>query len=144
VSHNVLISNVKITSIVALQRAINELVAEGHKISLNQSGTFRTYAGQPNKADYTIELQGERHDVGLVKQPDGSYLPVYDPYGMSTRGEGLSCSLDRGQRDERQCIAKLLQRYSTCVAEDELALAGHAVVREKGKDDEIMLTAEYA
>jgi hypothetical protein len=144
VSHNVLIKNVKITSLDALRRAINELKSEGVNVAFSEQKTFRTYAGQPNKCDYAILLGDQRHDVGLVKQPDGSYLPYYDPYGMKHDGSDVSCKIDPGQRDERVAIGKLLQRYSTCVAEDELALAGHAVVREKGENGEIVLTAEYA
>ncbi len=144
-SHNIAIKGVKITDLKALEAAIGELSAEGIKIRLHNSGTFRTYAGQPNKSDYTIELAGERHDVGLVKQPDGSYQPVFDPYGMSSRGQGVSCSLDPRENDNRAAIAKVLQRYSVCLTEREMALQGHAVVRETNKETgEIVLTAEYA
>lgn len=146
-SHNVLIKNVKITSIRALQRAVDELKTEGVNVSLVETNRFRTYQGQPNRCDYCIALPGERHDVGLVKQEDGSYLPYYDPYGMSRNGNGISCQLNENvsyNANEilRSTIGKLLQRYSTCVAEDAFADSGQWCSREVNENGDIVLTAE--
>jgi len=144
-SHNVLIKNVKITSIPALQRAIAELNAEGIRVSLEDRKQFRTYRGQPNRCDYCISLPDANHDVGLVKQEDGSYLPYYDPYGMPRNGEGVSCRWEQRDGNEafqRTAIGKLLQRYATCVAEDSLTLSGNAFTREYDNEGNIVLTAQ--
>lgn len=141
-SHNILIKNVKITSIEALQAAVDELRREGKNITLNRDRkTFRTYPGQPDKCDMCIELPNARFDVGLVKQPDGTYLTVYDPY-LAIGGTEISCSLDPRERDERHGIAMLTQRYSVIVSERELALQGHMCRREKGENGEIHVVAE--
>lgn len=142
-SHNVLIRNIPIVNIRALQRAITELAAEGVNVSLVETNHFRTYPGQSSKCDYCISLPGENHDVGLVKQEDGSYLPIFDPWGMHHNGEGVSCQLNQGERgDSRTAIGKLLQRYSTCIAEDTFADSGQYCSREVNENGDIVLTAE--
>jgi hypothetical protein len=142
-SHNTIIRDVKFTEIDCLKSAVAELAASGVKIELSQRGTFRTYPGQPNKCDYTVELPGQRYDVGLVLQPDGSYLPVFDGdlnYGRSE----LSCPIEPGEPRDKLAIAKLVQMYGVHVTEKQMALAGHQVIREAGDNGEILLTAEYA
>lgn len=147
-SHNVMIKNVKITSLDALRSAIRELQAEGAKISLDEtSGHFRTYRGQPDRCDIAIKLEGagEPHDIGLVKQPDGSYTPVFDPYGM--RGSsGIACEYSPGDDnyDQRRWIGKLMQRYSACVVEQEAALQGHTSQRVPGENGELEVVIEMA
>jgi hypothetical protein len=146
-SHNTIIKDVKITEIDCLRTAIAELKQSGISINLSQSGTFRTYEGQPNTCDYTIELPGQRYDVGLVKQPDGSYMPVFDGdmnYGRGVNGSVLACEIEPGEPRDKLAIAKLVQMYGVHVTEKQMALAGHQVVREAGKNGEILLTAEYA
>lgn len=144
-SHNVLIANVKITSLSALRRAISELQAKGIQISLDNKQTFRTYPGQSTKCNLCISLPGENHDIGLRLQSDGSYLPVYDPFGMSVNGAGISCSIHRGDSydPQRSRIGQLLQLYSTCVAEDQMLAQGYQAVREYDETTgEMYLTAE--
>ena len=143
-SHNVLIKNVKIVSITALRRAITELSNEGIQVSFEETNTFRTYRGQSNKCDYCVRLPGQPYDVGLVKQSDGSYLPYLDASMFPRNGVGLSCAWQQGdgyQDYERSAIGKLLQRYGTCVAEDSLAMAGHAFERAVDAAGNIIVTA---
>lgn len=135
-SHNVLISNVKITNLDALRRAIGELTAEGVNVALLEQKTFRTYRGQSNQCDMCISLPGENHDVGMRLNREGYYDLIYDPYGMHKDGTGVSCQLDEGgfgnsaDAYSRIAIGKLLQLYSTCVTEDTFALQGYPTTRE--------------
>jgi hypothetical protein len=145
-SHNVLIQNVKITSLDALRRAINELSAEGIHVALLEQKTFRTYRGQSNNCDLCIYLSDGRYDVGLQLDREGNYVPICDASMMPHDGTGISCEFRPGdtiQDWNRVAIGKLMQRYSTCVAEDTLASSGHLVTRELADNGDILLIANY-
>lgn len=145
-SHNVIIDNVKIASLPALRMAIAELQKEGARLALDETArNFRTYRGQPDKCDIAIKLPTEQFDIGLVQQPDGSYAPVFDDMLSSNRT--VSCPWTPGDTYEnrnRGTIGKLMQRYSTCAVEYEMAMAGHTTRRESGENGEIQLVVEYA
>jgi len=145
-SHNVVIDNVKIKSVDALRMAVKELKEEGANVTLNEDRkTFRTWRGQRNECDMVIELPTQQFDVGLVKQPDGSYAPVFDH--MLDMNREIACPYDprdaNGNRD-RATIGKLMQRYATCATELEMAMAGHSCTRAKGKNGEIEILVDYA
>lgn len=145
-SHNVVIDNIKINSLPALRMAISELVREGTRISLDETTkTFRTYGGQPNKCDLAIRLPTEMFDIGLVKQPDGSYAPIFD--NMLASNRQVSCEWKAGddhKNRDRGSIGKLMQRYSVCAVEYEMNMAGHSVQRTSGADGSIQLMVETA
>lgn len=143
-SHNVLIQNVKITSLDALRRAITELHTEGVNVALLEQTTFRTYRGQDNRCDLCISLPNGNYDVGLKLQRDGSYIPICDASMMPRDGSSISCRLGPGVDWSRAAIGKLMQRYSTCVAEDSLQLSGYFPTREiDAQSGEIYVTVEY-
>lgn len=143
-SHNTIIKDVKINDLDALRAAITELKTEGVQIDLNETARkFRTWEGQPDACDICIQLPRERFDVGLVRQPDGSYLPVYDH--MLLGNGSISCEYRPGDRDryqDRHAIAKLVQRYGVVVAEKQLALDGHNAIRQTTEDGSIQVIAE--
>lgn len=145
-SHNVLIDNVKIASIPALKMAIAELVKEGARVSLDEAtNTFRTWRGQPDKCDMAIRLPTEQFDIGLVKQPDGTYAPVFDH--MLDNNKQVACKWSPGDNvndRDRSTIGKLMQRYSACAVEYEMAMAGHSTQRVPGENGEIQVMVEYA
>lgn len=144
-SHNVLIANVKITSLDALRRAISELQQQGINVSLLEQNRFRTYRGQDPTCDLCISLPDGRYDVGLKLQADGSYVPVCDASGMPQNGTGISCAWQQGDvyaSYDRRAIGKLMQHYAVCVAEDSLQLSGYVSTREIGADGNIYVVAE--
>jgi len=130
-SHNTLVANVKITDMDALARAVAELVSEGKNVTLRTTaGTFRTYPGQDSRCDAMIGLPNEAFDIGLRKQADGSYTPVFDH--MLDRNKTVACEFTPGERrGDRHTIGSLMQRYTVCKAEKEAALAGHMIVRRE-------------
>jgi len=142
-SHNTIIKDMKFTDLSALRTAISELQKEGISIALNEGRKkFRTWAGQPDQCDICIELPNESFDVGLVKQPDGTYLPVYDH--MLANNGSIACEYRRDvPYQDRHAIAKLAQRYGVVLAEQQLAIEGHCTIREKGADGSIQVIAEY-
>lgn len=142
-SHNTTVANVRITSLAILGMAIKELAAEGRNVRLNENRkTFRTWAGQPDKCDAVIELPGEQFDIGLAKQSDGSYVPVFDH--MLDRNKAIACQFTPGERrTDRHTIGLLMQRYAVCTAEQEAAKQGHMTSREvDAKTGVIRLVAE--
>lgn len=143
-SHNVTINNVKITNLDALRAAVKELRSENINLELDEEAkTFRTYFGQRNTCDMTIRLPTESFDVGLVKQPDGSFIPVYDD--MLAGNRQIACEWKPGDpRDSRSAMGKLAQRYAVCATEIEAALQGHSCVRTPGDNGEINVVIEMA
>jgi hypothetical protein len=132
-SHNVLISNVKITNLDALRRAIQELSAEGINVAFLEQKTFRTYRGQSNKCDFCVSLPDQSYDVGFQLQRDGSYIPICDASMMPKDGSSISCAWRQGDSHQdwnRIAIGKLVQRYTTCVTEDTFAMQGFPTTRE--------------
>ena len=144
-SHNVSIDHVKIANMSVLQTAIAELSKAGVGISLDQCGTFRTYRGQPNKSDYTIHLPKETYDVGLNKQSDGSYKPVYDADLVANKSVACEYTPGTSYKDrERGALGKLLQTYSVCLMEHEAVMAGHSTRRETKENGDIDVLVEVA
>ena len=143
-SHNTMVSNVKITDLSALDAAVRELQAEGRKVNFNaQRKTFRTWPGQPNNCDAVIELPNERFDIGLMQQADGSYAPVFDHMLDNNRVVACEFTPGEGHRTDRHTIGYLMQRYAVCLAENTAAREGHMVSREFDKTTgEIRLVCE--
>lgn len=133
-SHNVMVKNVKIADLNSLRAAINELKNEGVKISLAEDQkTFRTYKGQPNKCDMVIKLEGERYDVGLKLEADGTYSTVFE--SMLGSNKSVACAWNAGDPremhyDPRAPIGRLLQRYTVVTAERDAATKGYSCTRE--------------
>lgn len=143
-SHNTLIKDVKITDLDALDTAIAELQKEGVSISFDREATnFRTWRGQPDKCEGAIRLPGEQFDIGLRREADGSYVPVFDH--MLDRNQAIACAYTPGERrSDRHTIGKLMQRYTVVKAEKEAALQGHMVTSRvyDAATGEISITVE--
>lgn len=142
-SHNVTMKGIKITDLDLLQSALKALNVESKGVSFDKNAqTFRTYAGQPNKCDHRITLPGV-HDVGLLKQPDGSYSPVYDPYQMSDVLVSKGLSQDMRNRNQGYHISGLMQEYALQQAEFLAASQGLLATRIPAKDGTVCLEVEY-
>lgn len=147
ISHNVALKGVKLKDTTALRVACEELVKEGAKLTLDLNAkTFRTYQGQSNKCDAAIIMGNGQHDIGLKMQTDGSYEPVFDPYGFSndlrvgSKAENFSAPSTEGHRygaydqsHATSAIGKLLQRYGVVVTERAAAASGKTYTRQTNK-----------
>ena len=74
--------DLKITNLVALKRALDEL---GHKYTeaMDEVGVeVRGYKGQKLTGELSIDMG--KYDVGVVKQADGTYEVVADWWGIET------------------------------------------------------------
>jgi hypothetical protein len=146
-SHNVQISGVKIANMDALRSAIDELRTGGVDISLDQCGTFRTYRGQPNRAEYTIHLPRETYDIGLNRTPEGHYAPVFD-HDLIRNGS-VACAWEPGERpsaDDRVAgaIGKVMQMYSVHLMEREAAMKGYSTRRESAENGAVEVVVDMA
>lgn len=88
--------------------------------SLDMTATsFRTYHGQPTNCDARINMSGP-HDIGLKKNADTSYTPVFDPYSMSATFRA---------ENGRSMIGELQREYGLQQAEYEAAQSGYSTER---------------
>jgi hypothetical protein len=92
-SHTTTVKSVPIKDIRALRAAINELKAKGVNIELEQNAVPRMYyANQLQKhmgrqsevCDYVVRVKDAYYDIGLIKEADGSFTPVFDDYNYSS------------------------------------------------------------
>jgi len=127
-SHNIKLSGVKIRDLDVLATVAMEI--SGGKAVLDKSATkFRTYHGQPNQCQAAIVLPG-KHDVGLIRNNDGSYSPMFDPYTMDTCLRGAFAT---------NHIGGLLQEYALREAEYEAAQRGMSSQRIEGEKGMVTL-----
>ncbi len=137
-SHNVTVSDVKINDIDALQMAVAELQKEGTKISLAKDSHYRGYNTRESGVyPYVLKLEGSPYDIALTKNQDGSYSPVFDPWGGHIRAnvgasgsgigvDGKACNINSPQAN----IGRLMQRYAVCKAEKEAHRQGLTTNRQ--------------
>lgn len=78
----------KIQSINAVKKACDTM-----GLTFQEGGTYRVYGGA-NNAEYVIKLKNSPYDLGLVKQPDGTYDIKCDFWGTHVAKEvGENCGL---------------------------------------------------
>lgn len=117
-SHNITLKGVSFKDTALLGNIVKSM-SEGRATLDLGAKTFRTYAGQPNKCDAAIKMAG-KHDIGLIRQPDGGYQPLFDPYDMDPMFKA-----DKGQ----SYIGKLQREYALQEAEYEAAQNNFSTTR---------------
>jgi len=142
-SHNVTISDIKISDINALETAISNLQNQGIDITLETGTLYVGYAGR-EESGYThvIKMGDSRYDIGLKADAEGNFIPVFDPWGGDVnRVVGLNptefneaelhnvCNIS----DPKVHIGKLMQEYGLCKAEYEAAIQGYSSQRIPGE-----------
>lgn len=146
-SHNVTVSNIKITDITSLEAAIDELRGKGVAISLHKDAHYRGYnASQSGVRPYVIRLDGSPYDIALDVDSDGNYVPVFDPWnGHVARQVGANmkdaelfqqCSLS----DPRVAIGQLMQTYGVVKTEREAAMKGLSTQRNVQENGQVAVT----
>ena len=149
-SHNVIIQDIKIADLSVLASSVEALKRQGVNIELDcgkgpRSVTFRTYEGEDNRADAVIKLPNEAYDIGLIKNKDGAYVPIYDA-SMMRSNQSISCSWsynDRANADKAG-IGRLMQEYGCQVAEIEAARNSQTSRRVAERDGSINVVIEVA
>ena len=135
-SHNVVVNNIKITDLVALEQAVNELKQAGSNISIAYNCRYRGYDTRQSidNMPVVIKLHDAPWDIGFGKDEQGNYNPVFDPYkGYVQKEVGYYA----GELDSKSCdvnspsihLGRLIQHYTACKIEREVAMQGHSVTR---------------
>jgi len=135
-SHNITVSDIKITDLDALESAVNELKAEGANISMSRNAKYRGYNTSQSRdtMPVVINLPDAPWDLGFDKDAEGNYVPVFDPYKGHIRNavgfqpnevDGTACDIN----SPAVHIGKLIQRYAACKIEREAAVQGRSVQR---------------
>ena len=148
-SHNVTIKGVKITDVHALKSAVRELNQKNPtlKLKVTETGKFRTWPGQDDTCAFAVEIPGSSHDLGFVKQTDGSFAPVFDPFGGGVgRAIGAdwahvpSCSM----HSPEAAIGRLMQLYAVHAVERQALNQGLSTSRQlDDKTGQIAVVVNY-
>jgi hypothetical protein len=135
-SHNIIMDKVRIRNLTLLGQIAHELSKGAGKLNVNAT-TFVTYPGQPNKCDAAIEHTGgdgrinRNYGIGLVRQKDGAYTLVADPYGLP--------DYYANKQAYNQPLGKLLQEYTLREAEYQAAQMGYTSRRLAGDKGTVTL-----
>ena len=142
-SHNVKITNVKISNLDVVVAAVNELNEElGLNWTCEYDTTIRGWNGQQTKVKLAIKTN-KRYDIGFNLNKDGTYSPVYEDFCMyefddtiraDRNAEGIDDNVDMNGK----AIGKLLQRINIITAECEAAQCGYTTQREYDEKTGIM------
>ncbi len=109
----------KVTDINTARRACESL---GYQ--MDQSGSFVLWGSRRETCDYTIRVPGQRFEIGMTKEEDGTYRLEYDHF---LQGHGI----------EDFCVA-----YSLQAIKDEQMAAGFDIISDEETEDEIILELE--
>ena len=115
--------DLKITNVVALKRALEEL---GHKVNTAEQGQsveVRGWKGAKMQSELSIDMG--KYDIGVVQAEDGTYELVADWWGIETT---------RGTT-EKEFVEEVNQRYAyqrvVMACEDQ----GYSLEEEKNEED---------
>ena len=164
-SHTTLVNSVLIKSESALQKAAIYLRSKGIDVELVKNAVPRMYYpdqirkmirnGQKatlqyhsnvEECDYVLKVNQSYYDIGLIKDVNGNFIPLYDnfqhpsPYSNLAENIGkqpLDQVLGAVNKAEKSEIGKFLQAYSLCAAVESCEEAGYtitsSIINSKGE-----------
>lgn len=143
-SHTSSVKSIAISSIEALQAAVNELNTLGVKCSLIANAQPRAYFSNQSgmgKADYVIKLDNSRYDVGLYKTAEGGYEVRTDFWGEDVKNQLGAVASGPGKAEQAK-MGKLFQAYGVHAAMQEARRKGLQATRQKGADgkEQVIIT----
>jgi len=133
VSHTTTLKSVSIKDASAIRQAVAKLKASGVNIELRENEKPRMYySNQHGKCDFVLKLSNGSYDVGLEKQADGSYAPVFDEWAghvANSLGSDVNvCPMPNTPEGRAQHqIGKFMQAYTECAAVNTAAAQGYIV-----------------
>jgi hypothetical protein len=128
-SHVTKLKGVKITDLRAVQAAVAKLQQKGIKCSLVQNQKPRVHGMDAAPVcEHVLKLNGA-YDVGLQKQKDGSYEPVFDTYMNHVGKEiGATCPMPNTPAGRQQHqMGQFLQAYAEEAAKNQAIAQGYLV-----------------
>lgn len=129
-SHTTTIRSVGIRDTQAIEQAVAKLNAAGVQVTLKTNQKPRMfYQNQGEVCDYVLALGGCDYDVGLKKQADGTYAPMFDEWnGKVQRVLGAAGSRPADKDDAMLFqIGKFLQAYTECATVNAAVSQGYMV-----------------
>ena len=142
-SHNVKITNVKISNLDVVVAAVNELNEElGLNWACEYDSTIRGWAG--NKTGVKLAIKTNTcYDIGFNQNRDGTFSPVYEDmcsyeFKDSVRADSTAEGIEENVDQSGRAIGKLLQRINVITAEYEAAQSGYTTQREYDEKTGIM------
>lgn len=135
-SHTTTVNSIKITDINALRSAVEELSRLGMRISLKQDATPRAYYSEQEGmglADYVVQLDDSKYDIGLYKSKDGHYEARTDFYSGSVESV-LGVQAGEGEDVSQARMGKLYQMYAVHAAEQQAFRQGYTASRHEMAD----------
>lgn len=146
-SHTTTISSIALVSQSAIRGAISDLKSQGIRCELLEKATPRAYyKDQPGmgEADFVIQLQDSRYDVGLYRNNKGQYEARADLFaGEISRVLGAERSSDDVPQ-EQAALGKFFQAYTTRAVEEQASNEGYIVNRSMNADGSVVLNMVQA
>lgn len=132
-SHTTTIDGISITDPTAIRKAVDNLRNRGVNISLVENATPRMYYSHQEKevgvCDFVLKLPDAKYDVGLKKQEDGSFAPIFDEWANSVGGQiGGQCSIPQTAEEKSLwAVGAFSQEYNKEAAIAAAQAQGYSV-----------------
>lgn len=142
-SHNVKITNIKVTNLSYVEAAVAELNEElGLNWTCEYDSTIRGWAGNQTKVKLAIKTD-TKYDIGFNENKDGTFSPIYEDFCAfefqdTVRADSEAQTIEDVKERSGRAIGKLLQRINIITAECEAAQSGYTTQREYDKETGIM------
>ena len=133
ISHTTTISGINITDPNAIRKAVDNLRARGVDISLVENATPRMYfphqEAEVGSCDFVLKLPNARYDVGLKKQEDGTYAPIFDEWANSVGQQlGGQCAIPQTAEEKSMwAVGAFSQEYAKEAAITAAQSQGYSV-----------------
>ena len=141
------ISSIHITSIEAVQAAVEELKRRGVKIELGTNAEPRAWSrGQLPVAPYLLQLPECRFDVGLYESEKNGvkgYTPKCDLHG-GLIADHIGVPQEKGVDSTQAQLGKFMQEYVLCATEREAFQRGYQASRVPQQDGSVQLVISGA
>ena len=128
-SHTTTIRSVGIRDTQAIEQAVSKLKAAGVQVELKTNCKPRMfYDNQGEVCEYVLGLAG-KYDVGLKKQADGTFAPMFDEWGSHVANVLGATGSRPANRDDAMLhqIGKFLQAYTECATVNAAVSQGYMV-----------------
>lgn len=134
-SHTTTLNGLAIKDVQAMRTTVTELQAKGINIVLKENVKPRMYFGnQHGECAFVLSLPDSKYDVGLERQEDGSFVPVFDEYqghvGNHLGADQSVCPMpDYSNSEDRalHAIGQFSQGYAKNAAINAAAAQGYSV-----------------
>lgn len=147
-SHTTKIRAMQISNVGVIRAAVARLAQQGVKIELLEDAQPRHYYTKygreqegMGKADLVLKIADSSYDVGLYKQPDGSYEPRTDFWDKEVE-KVLGVKPTAEEYTDQAKLGKFYQAYGICAAMEQAYLSGKQVqeITQPNGDVQLVVT----